>query len=76
MKADVLKDRINSLIGFIGFDYKNQPCGIDPINHSHYEMWYGKKNFVAKSIDEVMSVQLFDGKSLNQICDNIKNIDY
>ena len=76
MKADVLKDRIDSLTGFIGFDYMNQPCGIDPINHSQYEMWYGKKYFVAKSIDEVMSVQLFDGKSLNQICDNIQNIDF
>lgn len=34
-------------------------------------MWYGDKAFTASSIDEVMNITLFDGKSLNEISDTV-----
>ena len=76
MKADVLKEQIDSLVSFVGFDYLGVSCGIDPINHSHFEMWYGKAYLEAKSIDEVMTTPLFDGKSLEEIADDIVITDW
>lgn len=76
MRLSELKSRINSLIGFIGFDYDGVACGIDPINTHHFEMWYGNDALTAKSIDEVMNVKLFKGKNLIEIHDQITNIDY
>lgn len=75
MKLDDLKDRIESLANVVLFDYKSKPCGIDPMNHSHYDMWYGDELIIAKSIEEVMTVKLFDNQSLTDIYDNIENLE-
>lgn len=71
-----LKKQIESLVGFIGFDYDGDNCGIDPINKNHFEMWCGEDFIIAKSIDEVMNATIFNGKSLIQIYDMIENLDY
>lgn len=76
MNADLLKKQIDSLTGCITFEYLGKKCGIDAINHSHYEMWYDDDFLIAKSIDEVMTTKLFAGKSLEHICNVIENIDY
>lgn len=76
MKLTDLKSRISSLIGFVGFDYDGTSCGIDPINANHFEMWCGDNAITAKSIDEVMNIKLFKGKSLTEIFNQITNIDY
>ena len=73
MKLSDLKNRIASLSGFIGFDYNDTPCGIDPINQSHFEMWCGNDYITAKSIDEVMTTKIFNGNSLTDIFDKITN---
>ena len=64
MKLVDLKKRIESLTGVIEFDYNGTHCGIDPINHSHYDMWYGDDSVTAKSIDEVMTMNLFGKQAL------------
>ena len=76
MKLSDLKDRIASLSGFVGFEYNKKNCGIDPINQSHFEMWYGNDYIIAKSIDEVMAVKIFNGNSLTDIFDKISNFDF
>lgn len=76
MKLDDFEKRIESLAGVIEFEYNGTPCGIDPINHSEYDMWYGNTSIVAKSIDDVMSQKIFSGKALKDIFDKITNIDY
>ena len=76
MKLVDLKKRIESLTGVIEFDYNGTPCGIDPINHSHYDMWYGDVSITAKSIDEVMTMNLFGKQALKDIYKDIKNLDY
>lgn len=59
------------------FDYKNQPCGIDPWwdGNQNYNVWCGEKNFVAKSWEEVITTNLFDGKSLKEIIQDIENYE-
>jgi hypothetical protein len=76
MKLEKLENRIMSLAGVVEFDYKGTHCGIDPINHSHYDMWYGDDFVTAKSIDEVMTITLFDKQALKDIYKNIENLDY
>ena len=76
MKLDDLKKHIESLIGVVEFEYNGTPCGIDPLSRSHYDMWYGEEYLMAKSIDEVMSAKIFDNKSLVQIFNRIRTIDY
>lgn len=71
-----LKNKVESLTGTIEFDYNGTHCGIDPINHSHYDVWYGDNSVKVHSIDEVMTAKLFDGKSFNDIYNNIDNLDY
>lgn len=70
-----MKNRIYSLVSFLGFDYEGVACGVDPINHSCYNMWYGDNDYTAKDIEEVMSVPLFNGKSLSQIYNSIEIIE-
>lgn len=76
MKLNDLKDQIYSLTSHILFDFNGNPCGVDPINHKHYDMWYGDEAVTVNSIDDVMSIKFFDGKSLTQIFDDIENLDY
>lgn len=75
MNLSDLKKRINSLVSFVGFDYKDISCGIDPISENHFEMWYGDNFVIAKNIEEVFDIKIFDGKSLTEIFNNILNID-
>ncbi len=76
MKITEFKNRVSSLISFIGFEYEGKSCGIDPINKSHFEMWCGDNYIVAKSIDEVMNTKIFNGHSLSEIYPQITNLDY
>lgn len=77
MSANKIKDRINEICSLFSFEYNGIACGIDPLSVSEFNMWYGEdKNYTAQSIDEVMSVKLFDGNALNDIADEIDIIDF
>ena len=57
------------------FEYNDKNCGLDPLARDEIDMWYGECCYTAKSFDEAMDYPLFDGKSLNQIADEVKNIE-
>lgn len=76
MKLLDLKNRIQSLVSYIGFDYNGVNCGIDPLARDHFDMWYGDEYYKAESIDDVMNYQLFNGKTLTEIFNDIENIEY
>lgn len=72
-----IKEHIDNLISHITFTYNNKNCGIDPITRNErYDMWYGDKIHTAKSVEEVMNIKFFDGKSLSDIMDDIEELDY
>lgn len=71
MTATKIKKRIDEMAGAFLFVYNGRNCGVDPISHTHFEMWYGEDDIVAQSIDEVMTATLFGGKSLNEIISDI-----
>lgn len=76
MTAERIKSRINELCTHMTFEYNGKNCGVDPISHSHFEMWCGENSEVVHSINDVMNICLFDGKSLNTIAGDIKIIDF
>ena len=74
--VDFLKYRINSLIQHVVFDYKGIPCGVDPLSHHEFDVWYGDKAETMTSIDDVMNKPFFDGKSLTEIASEIENVEF
>ena len=76
MSFDEFKQKVQSLFSYIGFEYNGYDCGIDPFSKNDFDMWYGDEYHKALSIDDVFSYPLFDGMSLTEIFDDIKNIDY
>ena len=76
MNLEEIRSAIDSLVSFFGFKYNQINCGVDPISNTQYEMWYGEeKTYTAKSIDDVLSVPLFNGKSINEIYKEIEITD-
>ena len=76
MKISDFKNRIQSLVSYMGFEYNKVICGIDPLTRDHFDMWYGDEYYKAESIDDVMNHPLFDGKSLTEIFEEITDFDY
>lgn len=76
MTSSMIKQHLDGLIGCITFEYNGYSCGIDPLARDDFDMWYGNDEYKAYSIDEVMRVKLFDGKSLEDIVDDITDLDY
>ena len=76
MSIDTIKNRLDEMCSHILFDYNGKGCGIDPLSRDRrYDMWYGNETYTAKSIDEAVTVPLFDGKSLKDIVDKIENVE-
>lgn len=77
MTVEKVKNRILEFCSHFTFEYDDKICGIDPYNFNEFDMWYGENvTHTASSIDEVMNKPFFDGKSLTQIADEIKIIDW
>ncbi len=57
------------------FEYNGVSCGIDPISSTHFDMWYGDKTYIAKSLECVMNATVFDGKTLKEIAYYIENLE-
>jgi len=63
-----IKNRINEFVTAFTFDYHGRHCGVDPYNEHEFAVWFGNEvDIVAHSIDEVMGLPVFDGKSLTDI---------
>lgn len=54
------------------FDYKGQPCGIDPVS-GEFNVWYGDNDLRAKKWEDVITAKFFDGKALPDILGDIEN---
>lgn len=70
-----IKKNIESLCSHVTFEWNGKECGVDPLSTTEFEMWCGENMMIATDIEEVMSTRFFDGFSLEQIADKIKNIE-
>jgi len=64
-----LKSMIVSNIQDIEFTYKGTHGAICPFSEDFISIGFGDIEVDCKSIDEVMASTIFDGKTLEQICD-------
>jgi len=71
-----VKDYLAKLTSHITFEYNGQSCGIDPLSKNEFNMWYGSDEMTVNSIDKVMNANFFDGKSLEEIWDEITELEY
>lgn len=71
-----MKNFLWNLTSHVMFEYNGYSCGVDPLAHDVYEMWYGDESMTAHSIDEVMNTKFFAGKSLSDILDDITDLEY
>lgn len=76
MKISDFIKQAASLTGCITFEYNGANCGVEPYSENDFEIWYGENDVSVNSVDEVMNVKLFDGKSLAEIFNDITEIDF
>lgn len=76
MTAEDIREHLGNLIGAITFEYNGKNCGIDPLSLNKFEMWYGDDETVAESVDEVMSIDFFDGNCLEEIIEDVEDFEY
>lgn len=71
-----MKEFLENLTGHVTFEYNGLLCGVDPLSNNAFNMWCGEDSMTANSIDEVMTTKFFDGKSLNDISDDMTDLEY
>lgn len=68
------KDLINAILSFrydICFNYSGKSVCINPWNENKFEIGYGDTVKTFKSIDDLMTAKIFDGRNLNSIANEI-----
>lgn len=74
--CDMIKHDILSSYSCYVWDYNNKPCGIDPSLSDgvlELDMWYGDKDLIAHTWEEIFDTKFFDGKALRDILGDIKD---
>ena len=76
MMKDKIRDRLYECVTHLLFDYKGKAGGVDPLaRDKEYDMWYGDDSITVDSLDKAMKTKFFDGKSLEEISDEIENVE-
>lgn len=74
MTPKQLREEILSLMYDIQFEYKGVNGLIMPYSENDFVLCYGDDDKEYTNIDDVMSDKFFDGKSLNDISQEVKYI--
>lgn len=76
MTLSQFKKHMDRLVGCVNFTYNGRPCGVDPLGRTQYDMWYGDNVITVNSVEDVLNVKFFDGKSLTEIWGEVIEVDY
>lgn len=74
MTKDDLKKLILEFSNDVVFYYANEVVCINPWSASKFEIGWKNNNRICESIDELMTLPFFNGKSLNEIATVIELI--
>jgi hypothetical protein len=75
MTITEIKERLSQIVTQMTFIYNGKTCGVDPMSIIEFDMWCGDECVTVHSIDEVMEIDFFDGKSLTDIVDDIEELE-
>lgn len=71
MKANELKEWIDSMIYDISFQYKGKVGSICPFSRENIALCYDGYAVDATSVDEAMQIPFIEGHSLTELCEKI-----
>ena len=71
MKAQDLRDWIDSLTQDIEFEYCGKPGSICPFSHQNISLCYDGEEVTVSSIDAAMNEPFIQGKSLADVCEEL-----
>lgn len=71
-RADSIRARLMQFCALLAFDYRGIPCDVDPFNAGDFHMRCGDVEMDVDSIDQVMTLPFFQGRSLQEIADEIE----
>lgn len=71
MKASDLRAWIDSLSQDIDFSYNGKSGSICPINRTDISLCYDGNTVDVQSVDDAMGIPFIDGKSLNDLSDQL-----
>lgn len=72
MKAQNLRDWIDSLTDDIEFRYKGLWGSICPFNRQNISLCYNNEEVTVYSVDEAMSTPFIEGRSLLEVCEELE----
>ena len=70
--ADSIRARLTQFCTLPGFEYRGIPCDVDPFDAGDFHMRCGDAEMDVDSIDQVMTLPFFQGRSLRDIADEIE----
>lgn len=76
MTSAQIKSCLSEHRGTFTFDYKNKRYGIEPYCDTELEIWHEDTAVTVQSLNEVMDIPFFDGKTLTDIADEIEIIEW
>ncbi|UPQ86418.1 hypothetical protein M0R79_03335 [Ignavigranum ruoffiae] len=74
-----LKNSIYNPLDTITFEYAGKNAGVDTLVNNYkrkYTVWFGDYYEDLDDIDVVMNKKIFDGKSLNDLCEDPSIVFY
>ncbi|MBQ7794719.1 MAG: hypothetical protein IJ366_09430 [Clostridia bacterium] len=71
IQASKLKKRILEFATLVGFEYMGKNGYVDPFNENSFDLFFDGVTVNVDSIEKVMGLPFFDGKSLSEICDKL-----
>jgi hypothetical protein len=66
-----LYNKIKSNATHIYVEYNNKEGVIDPLNENEIILGFGEEETIT-TLKDVMSLKFWDGKSLNEICEDVE----
>ena len=79
LTLEELRELIDSLVTDIEFEYNGKCGAICPINRKHIDVGFGDYRIpgdyteaLCLSVEETLTTKFIDGKSLTELCDEIK----
>ncbi len=71
MNASELKSWIDSLTQDIDFEYRGKLGSICPFNRNNISLCYNDHEITVTSVDAAMTEPFIDGKSLEDVCEEL-----
>lgn len=76
MTLSQFREHMDHLVGCVNFTYNGHSCGVDPFDRNNYDVWYGDDCVTVHSVEDILTVKIFDGKTLSEVWDDITECDY